>query len=452
MTLKQIIHATSFERKSITIKKFVEELHRKIDCQPIGQRLPITVGNDKREGIIDTIKKQIDIGQITLVENEDNGKYAFDSVDGGHRKRYIYDYVNNKFKIDEKYFNQLADEEQNTFLNYELSFVIYKPLNKYTRGYIFRTLNETTKVNHMEMLNSFGDIPVANLIRNAVRVVPGVDNTVNELFELGSADGKFRYCDFNNLRLKTEELLARMTYRYTQKTLLGSSSDDDLESMYESNDINIDELTAKLNEHCKFLLKCANAKKTFNGGLKQQDFKMLSFLYFYMMDTYGKFKVDDYVEFMKAYRKAFLTVSDNNGKYADVKIDFDFDNSARLVPEAFTNYLGAPHHEKKIKQTVTWLIQEFDYKKYVTIQDVKRAFTPVQKETRLAEQNWFCDIDDKELKMSDAEAGHIESHSNGGKSTMDNMRMIRKCHNRAMGTMNLEVYKQIWLEQNKKAS
>lgn len=167
------------------------------------------------------LKKQIDIGQITLVENEDNGKYDLDSVDGGHRKRYIYDYVNNKFKIDGKYFNQLTDEEQNTFLDYKLSFVIYKPLNKYTRGYIFRTLNKTTDVNHMEMLNSFGDIPVANLIRNAVRVVPGVDNTVNELFELGSADGKFRYIDFNNLRLKVEELLARMTYRHTQKTLLG---------------------------------------------------------------------------------------------------------------------------------------------------------------------------------------------------------------------------------------
>ncbi len=74
MTLKQKIHATSFERKTITIKKFVEEFHRKIDCQPIGQRLPITVGNDKREGIIDTIKKQIDIGQKTLVNNEDQGK------------------------------------------------------------------------------------------------------------------------------------------------------------------------------------------------------------------------------------------------------------------------------------------------------------------------------------------------------------------------------------------
>jgi len=452
MTLKQKIQATAFERLTMSIKEFVEQYHRKIDCQPLGQRLPVTKTTGKKEGIIDTIKKQIDIGQITLVKNEDSAKYDYDSIDGGHRKRYIYDYVTNKFKIDGKYFNQITEEEQSAFLDYKLSFVIYEPLNKYTRGYIFRTLNETTEVNHMEMLNSFGDIPVANLIRNAVRVVPGIDNTVNELFELGSADGKFRYLDFNNERLKTEELLARMSYRYTQQTLLGSSSDDNLESMYEGSDINIDELTAKLNEHCKFLLKCANAKKTFNGGLRQQDFKMLSFLYFYMMDSYGKFKVEDYVEFMKAYRKAFLTISNKDGKYADIKVDFDFDNSARLIPEAFTKYLGAPHHEKKIKQTVIWLIEEFDYKKYVTIQDVKRAYTSTEKETRLAEQNWLCDIDGLPLSMSEAEAGHIESHSNGGRSTMDNMRMIRKSHNRAMGTMNLEVYKQHWLEQNKKAS
>ncbi len=88
----------------------------------------------------------------------------------------------------------------------------------------------------------------------------------------------------------------------------------------------------------------------------------------------------------------------------------------------------------------------------MTIQDVKRAYTSVEKETKLAEQNWLCYIDGLILNMSDAEAGHIESHSDGGKSTMDNMRMIRKSHNRSMGTTNLEVYKQIWLEQNKKAS
>ena len=460
MTLKQQIRAKQFKRLCMTIKKFVEEYHRKIDCQPIGQRLPITTGNDKREGIIDTIKRLIDIGQITLVKNENNPKYDYDSVDGGHRKRYIYEYVTNKFKIDGKYFNQLSIEEQDAFLNYELSFVIYEPLDKYTRGYIFRTLNKTTDVNHMEMLNSFGDIPVANLIRNSVRVVPGIDNTINELFELGNIDGKFRYLEFNNLRLKVEELLARITYRYTQQTLLGASSDDDLENMYESNDLNIEvnikELTEKVNEHCKFLLKCANAKKTFAGGLTQQDFKMLSFLYFYMIDNYGKIKVDDYVVFMKAYRNAFLLISDNSKKYGNIKIneykDIDFDDRGLMVSEAFTKYLGAPHHEKKIKQTVIWLLEVFNFKKYVTIQDVKRSYTKKERETKLSEQNWLCFIDGLPLSLSEAEAAHIDSHFDGGRSPMENMVMVRKNHNQSMGTMNLNNYKVKWLESNRKAS
>ena len=43
-------------------------------------------------------------------------------------------------------------------------FVIYDSLDVFTKGYIFRTINETTDVNDQETLNSYGDIPIANLI------------------------------------------------------------------------------------------------------------------------------------------------------------------------------------------------------------------------------------------------------------------------------------------------
>ena len=440
-----------FKRITITVKEYLDNWWKYIDCQPLAQRLPVTEGPEKREGIIDLMLKGIDIGQITIVKNTEGSLYTYDSLDGGHRKRYIWGFYNGKFTVNGKYFNQLNLIEKTIFEKYKLSFVIYESLDVFTRGYIFRALNTTTDVNHMEMLNSFGDIEIANLIRFNVRSVQGYDNSIHELFT-PSANPKnaFRYLDFNNSRLKTEELLARSVFRYTQPNLLGASSDEDLKSMYQSEKLDMTLLSKKTKEHCDFLLKCAINKKT--GGLTQQDFKMLSFLYFYMVDTYGKFKIESYEDFMTAFRKALLEVSDNKGKYGKIPNDVDFDTKARMVSEAFTSYLGAPHHEKKIKQTVIWLLLELDIKKYVTILDKKRAFSKIEREKQLLNQNCVCDIDNLPLKLEDAEAAHIISYDNGGSSTMENMKMVRKEHNRAMGTMNLEDYRVIWLQNNKKAS
>lgn len=443
MTLREKVNVQKFNKEPITIEQYKNDWYTQIDCQPVGQRLPVTAGPEKREGIINAILLGIDIGQITLTTINDT-IYTYESVDGGHRKRYIWQYLNNEFKVNGKYFNELSDEVKRKFLNYEIVFSIYEPLDAYTKGFIFRALNETTNVEHQEMLNSYGDIPIANYIRELVRVVPGVNNRIHELFDysqIAGEDAKFKYLQFNNRRLKTEELLARVIYRYTQPQLLGSSSDDDLENMYEDN-IDVTSLNEKVKNHLNFLLNCAVAKKTLErSGLTQQDFKMLTFLYYYMIDTYGKFRVEDYQKFIKAYRKALAILQDKDGKYADVKVDFDFDNSARLVPEAFTKYLGAPHHEKKIKQTVTWLLQEFDVKSNVILQDVKRAYNKKEKLDQLALQDYKSYLTGNDLKYEDAEAAHIVSHYNGGMSTRQNMVMIEKEHNRAMGTMNLNDYK-----------
>lgn len=440
-----------FKRITITVKDYLDNWYRDIDCQPLAQRLPVTEGPEKREGIIDLMLKGIDIGQITIVKNTKGSLFVYDSLDGGHRKRYIHGFYNNQFTVNGKKFNQLNAIEKTIFQNYTLSFVIYEPLDVFTRGYIFRALNTVTDVNHMEMLNSFGDIAIANLVRFTVRSVQGYDNSTHELFT-PSANPKnvYRYLDFNNKRLKTEELLARVVYRYTQSNLLGASSDEDLKEMYQSDKLDMDLLSKKTKEHCDFLLKCAINKKT--GGLTQQDFKMLSFLYFHLIDTYGKFKIESYSDFVTAFRTALLEVSNNKGPWGQEPNDVDFDNKARMKSEAFTSYLGAPHHEKKIKQTVIWLLEEFTVRNYITILDKKRAFSKVERERQLLEQNCVCDIDGLPLTLEDGEAGHIISHTNGGKSVPENMKMIRKCHNTAMGTMNLEVYRTIWLENNKKAS
>ena len=56
-----------FQRITITVKDYLDNWYNEIDCQPLAQRLPVTEGPEKREGIINLMLKGIDIGLILPV-------------------------------------------------------------------------------------------------------------------------------------------------------------------------------------------------------------------------------------------------------------------------------------------------------------------------------------------------------------------------------------------------
>ena len=174
--------------------------------------------------------------------------------------------------------------------------------------------------------------------------------------------------------------------------------------------------------------------------MKNEDFKMLSFLWMYMKDTYKTWKIEDDLTFLLEYKKAFNTMTDKDGKYGKILNDVDFDDKGRTIAEAFKGYLGAPHHYKKVKQTVIWLLGEFNIDDYIIVKDTKRTYTYFEKERKLLDQNMKCYITGIDASMEDMEAAHIVPHSGGGRSTYDNFVMVLKEHNRKMGSMNLHDY------------
>lgn len=201
-----------FEKIPMTLGEFVDKWILRIDCNPVGQRLDTDPSGDKKIGIMESVNLGINFGELTVCKtpNNPNG-YEFESIDGGHRKRSVRDYTGTntiqRFKVNGKFYSELSNKEREELRNYQITLVIYNELDVYTKGFIFRTLNETTDVNDQEMRNSFGDIKVANVIRESVRLVPGIDNVNHELFELTQV-GKFRWLEFDNLRLKIEEMVA----------------------------------------------------------------------------------------------------------------------------------------------------------------------------------------------------------------------------------------------------
>jgi len=445
----QKVTEVKFNKYPRTISDFVYNHYHIINCQPVGQRLPVYSKNQSKEvGIIATILDGLDIGTITTMELNSDEEYQEESVDGGHRKRSIWGYANNEFKVNDKLFKQLSADDQKRFLDVELSFTVYKELSSQEKGNIFRTLNKTTDVNFIEMLNSYGDILIANVVRETARLVKEIDNSYHELFEYRISDKTqkplYTYLNFDNDRLKQDHMVARLFHRYvtSPKKLLGGSSDMELQTMYESK---LEEKTIlsakkKVIAHLDFLRTMANHKKTSDGkGLTQHEFKALSYLYFHIQDNYPSFTKLDSLKLYNRFDIANTKLANPTGKYSKII----HTKSGYSVQIMYKKYIAAPWDGTKIKTAINYLVKEIkDIQICFTTTDSKRGFNITERKSKLAEQGGVCGIDGKELKLVDAHAAHIVAHSEGGQTVPQNLLMVRAVHNTRMGTMNLNTYKE----------
>lgn len=448
-----------YQKKSHTVRDFRDELYRKTDCLPVGQRLPVySKDNSKGVGIIETMKDGFDIGTITVMklnrkERRAAGtvKYSFESIDGGHRKRSLWDYLNDKFMVRGQFFSELPKDEQEAFLDIPLSFTIYNEMTSATKGRIFRTLNKTTDVNFIEKLNSYGDTPIANFVRETVRVVKQIDNECHSLFSYWlnvKEEPRYQYLSFDNDRLKQDHAFARIVYRYINalknkdEQLVGGSSDKSLQEMYEDDTLTVDDIKKvepKIKKHLDFLRKMGDYRSTkFKNGLTQHDFKALSYLWFYLVDTYGSFEIEDAEEFFEKYAQADKKVSNKYGYYADII----HEESGYSYAVMYKKYIAAPWDGKKINSALACLVREMgDIEDLIETRDPRRDFSDQEKEAKLAEQGFRCAVDGKKLVWKGAHAAHVVAHTNGGRTVYSNLKMVRACYNEDSGTMNIDEYK-----------
>ena len=440
-----------YTKTTMTIREFLLE-YSSIDCQPVGQRLDTQPGYGKKaKGIINTVLCGMNLGEITLHECK-NGGFIYESIDGGHRKRYIKAFYECLFTTsDGRYYRDLTSDEKEMFLNTELSFVIYTNLSVYDIGYIFRNLNETTDVNHQEMLNSYGNIPIANTIRNIVRPVAGVNNKNHKLFNYtfvsGGVQKRYEQLQFDNMRLRIDEMVSRLFYRYVDGGGLGRADEKALEEMYKAelteNEVKV--LEAKVVNCLDFVSNIADSRKRLlkNIGLSQAEFSLYTRLWLYMEETYGSFKIPDIDLFYREVAKVYAEFTKPATDLADdLKAVSPFDTE-KTIAQQFRNTLGEHKSKEVIETTLTWLIDRVDMKSIVVCKDPKRFFPRAWREAKLAEQGFKCAITNQPLTMENAEGGHIIAHANGGRTAYDNLAMIDADINKAMGTMSVEQYKEL---------
>ena len=452
----------NFSREMMTIEEFILNYQPITDCNPIGQRPAVYLSpqNDKSVAIIMSILHNIDVGNITLVDVKDEPtKWLWESLDGGHRKRAIIDFRNGEFKVMGMYYSEFPDDLKQLFLSYTLSFTLYEPLSNYMKGVIFRSLNKTTDVNSQETLNSYGDHPIANAVRETVRIVSkanGKTTITDDVFAV-TAGGNFKWIEGDNLRLKQEEWVARVYYSFYNGGKLGNRESDRLETMYNDDTINMKQLKRKVDKFLEFLFEMAKSRRgTMGTGLSNSEKTALLNTYLYLSDSYGSdLEATDYLAWYQAFSKVYNDLyHDPQGKYKDI-IDLPFESKETTISQRFKDYTRNHNSIEKQTQLVMWLTNHSEWEnvlKHTLLKDRNRSFPRWMKEVTLQNQGYVCYIDGLPLSWDEAEAGHIVAHAKQGKTVLDNCAMIRKCYNSDMGTMDVNEYKEHWANQQKAAA
>ena len=445
----------------LTIRDFFLD-SANIDCNPIWQRPDISSimasensKPSKQQSIIQSIIEGIDIGEIKLCFYQ--GRKS--SVDGGNRKRAILGFLNNKFQLHKsssfggKYYRDLPKDVQDSFMNYELRFIQYKELTSELVGKMFRSTNNTTHVNHQEMLNSYGMNLIARLVRETVREFVEIGNTKHDLFKSAfkkNGDIQYDYFSFNNSRLFLEEVVARILCRIVHGETFGISSDEMLEKMYvekgaacENDSKLLETYKKKLDAALKFILDVAKVGTSYRGGkgLTKRQVSMIVRLYFHFKGKYGDFRVDSYDLFWETFSEAFNKF---DAKSSTRKETFQERGTGktRVISEAFNGYLSFELDDAwKVNQSLTWMLEEFEPLEVITPVDTKRCFTREEIEQALIEQKFLCYVDGNPLTMKDAAGAHKKAWSKGGKTVRKNLVAVRSIHNKQSGSMDIDTYR-----------
>lgn len=469
----------SWDSETISIGSLLQRVNT-INVDPLMNRPSISpkfIGDkhpSKFQGIIASIFSRFDLGELTVVRTSQGETFPYEALDGAHRIRAIKKYFNNEFPthrsspVGAKYYRELSEEQKDIFNSFSLRLVTYKNMTNSLKGIMFRLRNGGTPVNHMEMLNAYGNIPIANFIRSTARVVVGENSDPHELFKAnhvknkqGTLEEKHIYVKFENTRLDHDERVARITYMMYAGQKLSICDKEQLEQMYQDSTLDeakVAKVGKKVIECLDFMMKIARVRRNLKKGhgLTGNEFTMLYRWYIYFNDKYKSFKVVDAEAFYKSFDSAmnkFIGSDKDNlisGQYQESP-----KHSPRLIHEAFAQHLGLHNSLKKIEKTCEWLTNEggFDPVKdgSVEVLDTRRTFPRNMIEQKLSEQDYTCWVDGSRLSMDDAQGAHIIPHSKGGKSNYDNLVVVHKKHNISMSDMNAYDYRDSIVNKNKVA-
>lgn len=127
----------------------------KLDIRPKYQREFVYTGN-QRDEVIRTIKNNFPLNVMYWVKTDQGN---FEVLDGQQRTISIAQYVNNDFSLDDRFFHNLTQEEQDQILNYELMIYFCEGTDK-------------ERLDWFKIINIAGEKLTDQELRNAVYTGP----------------------------------------------------------------------------------------------------------------------------------------------------------------------------------------------------------------------------------------------------------------------------------------
>lgn len=122
----------------------------KLNIRPPYQR-EFVYKEKQRDAVIETINRGLPINTMYWAKNEDD---TYEVLDGQQRTISFCQYVNGDFSINNQYFHNLTETEQNKILDYQVLIYVCEG-NDYERLEWFRTINiSSEKLTDQELLNA----------------------------------------------------------------------------------------------------------------------------------------------------------------------------------------------------------------------------------------------------------------------------------------------------------
>ena len=169
------------ELKQITIRKVSEGYINndeegvvgygaKLNIRPKYQR-EFVYKDDKRNAVLDTIKKEFPLNVMYWVKNEDG---SFEVLDGQQRTISFCEYIAGNFSLDNLYFHNLTDTDKEQILDYKL--MVY-----------FCEGNDKEKLDWFKIINIAGEKLTDQELRNAIYTGPWLTDAKRYFSKTGCA-------------------------------------------------------------------------------------------------------------------------------------------------------------------------------------------------------------------------------------------------------------------------
>jgi len=504
------------ETKTLTIFEYNNGINDETyNIDPVGQRLSTDNSqHTKAQAIIESILDGSDIGEISFRAYKRNNKLTgreeqiSEIIDGSHRSRAINKFISGKLRLPKNSkvvitletgvkipiaglaYKDLPQELKDFFNFYQIRLCFYPNASAKQAAKLFQNKNNSTTVNHQEMLNSNSENLVATAVRELARKIYNheAQYEMHELFQErlvtkgpSAGEKKPKYLAYPNKRLCYDEFVA-IQFIYAINNGLVKASYEDLEDLYTNygdedtgiflNDKKLLSATVeKVNESLNFLLKLGIAyiNDISTKGMPL-DRVIMSARYYWWLKSQGKdFKLSDPSAFIKVITGALNDLVGKPGSSAvppaDKWVNTHVDAKKFSLPVGEPIPVSSKMREwmtgynadgDRVLQTVLWLdesmqdyCEKHDLNNFgLTFKDSVRGFSFALRETALARQNFLCWVTHEPLRLEDADASHIIPHAEGGPTTLNNCAMIRKDLNKAMGTSNAREWRRMWRKAN----